>query len=172
MFYSGIFNFLGVITGGLAVAYAIVHLLPVDLLISINTTRGMAMVFALLTAAIAWNLGTWYFGLPASSSHTLIGAILGVGVANSLIHGTSLSHGINWSKAIDVGASLLASPLVGALLARRADRHPAAALPASQQCAQDPLPTPAGGRPQTSAVLDPLHADRVVDGRQLRPRLQ
>lgn len=117
VFYSGIFNFLGVITGGLAVAYAIVHLLPVDLLISINTTRGMAMVFALLTAAIAWNLGTWYFGLPASSSHTLIGAILGVGVANSLIHGTSLSHGINWSKAIDVGASLLASPLVGALLA-------------------------------------------------------
>ena len=70
VFYSGIFNFLGVITGGLAVAYAIVHLLPVDLLISVNTTRGMAMVFALLTAAIAWNLGTWYFGLPASSSHT------------------------------------------------------------------------------------------------------
>ena len=115
--YSGIFNFLGVITGGLAVAYAIVHLLPVDLLISINTTRGIAMVFALLTAAITWNLGTWYFGLPASSSHTLIGAILGVGVTNGLIHSTSLSHSINWSKAMDVGVSLLASPLVGAFLA-------------------------------------------------------
>ncbi|MDF0604258.1 inorganic phosphate transporter [Neisseriaceae bacterium TC5R-5] len=117
VFYSGIFNFLGVIAGGLAVAYAIVHLLPVDLLISVNSTRGMAMVFSLLTAAIAWNLGTWYFGLPASSSHTLIGAILGVGVANSLINHSPISQGINWGKALDVGTSLLLSPLVGALLA-------------------------------------------------------
>ncbi|OBU85623.1 inorganic phosphate transporter [Chromobacterium subtsugae] len=117
VFYSGICNFLGVMSGGLAVAYAIVHLLPVDLLISVNTTRGMSMVFALLAAAILWNLGTWYLGLPASSSHTLIGAILGVGVANSLINHTSLSHGINWGKAVDVGASLLVSPLVGALVA-------------------------------------------------------
>ncbi len=116
VFASGMFNFLGVITGGLAVAYSIVHLLPVDLLVSVNTARGMAMVFALLTAAIAWNLGTWYFGLPASSSHTLIGAILGVGIANSLINSTSLAQGINWGKAIDVGLSLLCSPLVGALL--------------------------------------------------------
>lgn len=117
VFYSGVCNFLGVMSGGLAVAYAIVHLLPVDLLISVNTSRGMAMVIALLAAAILWNLGTWYLGLPASSSHTLIGAILGVGVANSLINHTSLSHGINWSKAIDVGASLLVSPLVGAIIA-------------------------------------------------------
>ncbi|WP_230369455.1 inorganic phosphate transporter [Paludibacterium denitrificans] len=117
VFASGIFNCLGVVSGGLAVAYAIVHLLPVDLLVSVNTARGLAMVFALLAAAIIWNLGTWYFGLPASSSHTLIGAILGVGVANSLINGTSMSYGINWSKAIDVGASLLCSPLVGAILA-------------------------------------------------------
>ncbi|XLM21370.1 inorganic phosphate transporter, partial [Chromobacterium piscinae] len=113
VFYSGVCNFLGVMSGGLAVAYAIVHLLPVDLLISVNTSRGMAMVVALLAAAILWNLGTWYLGLPASSSHTLIGAILGVGVANSLINHTSLSHGINWSKAIDVGASLLVSPIAG-----------------------------------------------------------
>jgi low-affinity inorganic phosphate transporter len=116
VFASGVFNFLGVLTGGLAVAYAIVHLLPVDLLVSVNTARGMAMVFALLTAAIAWNLGTWYFGLPASSSHTLIGAILGVGLANCLINGTPLAQGVNWGKAIDVGLSLLCSPLVGALL--------------------------------------------------------
>ncbi|CUA86949.1 Phosphate/sulfate permease [Gulbenkiania indica] len=117
VFISGVFNFLGVLTGGLAVAYAIVHLLPVDLLVSVNTARGLAMVFALLTAAIAWNLGTWYFGLPASSSHTLIGAILGVGVANSLINHTSLAQGINWGKAIDVGLSLLISPLVGGVIA-------------------------------------------------------
>lgn len=117
VFASGICNFVGVLTGGLAVAYAIVHLLPVDLLVSVNTTRGLAMVFALLAAAIIWNLGTWYVGLPASSSHTLIGAILGVGVANSLINGTSLSHGINWSKAVEVGLSLLCSPIVGCLIA-------------------------------------------------------
>lgn len=114
---SGIFNFLGVVTGGLAVAYAIVNLLPIDLLASGNTKVLLAMVFALLIAAIVWNLGTWYFGLPASSSHTLIGAILGVGVANALIEGQSFTDGVNWGKAMDVGASLLFSPLAGFLLA-------------------------------------------------------
>jgi len=113
---SGLCNFLGVLSGGLAVAYAIVHLLPVDLLVSVNTAHGMSMVFALLMAAILWNLGTWYLGLPASSSHTLIGAILGVGLANSLINHTPLAQGINWGKAIDVGLSLLCSPLVGFLI--------------------------------------------------------
>lgn len=117
VFISGIFNFVGVLSGGLAVAYAIVHLLPVDLLVSINTTRGLSMVFALLAAAIAWNLGTWYFGLPASSSHTLIGAILGVGVANSMINHVPLSQGINFTKAFQVGLSLLCSPLLGCLIA-------------------------------------------------------
>lgn len=114
---SGIFNFLGVFFGGLAVAYAIVNLLPTDLLLNINSKHGMVMVFALLTSAIAWNLGTWYFGIPASSSHTLIGAILGVGVANALQTGESLASGINWSKAIDVFLSLFLSPLFGAGLA-------------------------------------------------------
>mgnify|MGYP002712534876 CR=1 FL=1 len=114
---SGIFNFLGVVLGGIGVAYAIVHLLPVELLINVNTAHGLVMVFSLLTSAIAWNLGTWYFGIPASSSHTLIGAILGVGVGNALITGDSLSNGINWSKAIDVFLSLFLSPLFGAGLA-------------------------------------------------------
>lgn len=114
---SGIFNFLGVITGGLAVAYAIVNLLPVDLLVSVNSARGLVMVFSLLSSAIIWNLGTWYFGIPSSSSHTLIGSILGVGLANSLINGTAVAHGVNWGKAIDVGLSLLLSPIVGAGLA-------------------------------------------------------
>ena len=111
--FSGIFNFLGVILGGVGVAYAIVHLLPVELLINVNTAYGLVMVFSLLAAAIAWNLGTWYFGIPASSSHTLIGSILGVGLANALITDISLAEGVNWQKAIDIALSLLLSPLAG-----------------------------------------------------------
>ena len=110
---SGIFNFLGVVLGGIGVAYAIVHLLPVELLINVNTAHGLVMVFSLLTSAIAWNLGTWYFGIPASSSHTLIGSILGVGLANALITQVPLAQGVNWQKAIDIGLSLLLSPLAG-----------------------------------------------------------
>lgn len=110
---SGIFNFLGVILGGLGVAYAIVHLLPVDLLLNVTSTYGMIMVFSLLTSAIVWNLGTWYFGIPASSSHTLIGSILGVGGAHALLQHLPLADGINTKKAIDIMLSLLISPLVG-----------------------------------------------------------
>jgi len=114
---SGIFNFLGVLLGGVGVAYAIVHLLPVELLINVDTGRGLAMVFAMLAAAIAWNLGTWYFGIPASSSHTLIGSILGVGLANALITDLPLGDGVNWGKAIDIGLSLVASPIAGFMVA-------------------------------------------------------
>ncbi|MCO8162176.1 inorganic phosphate transporter [Pseudomonas sp. 21LCFQ010] len=117
VFASGVFNFLGVLLGGVGVAYAIVHLLPVELLINVNTGHGLAMVFSLLTAAIAWNLGTWYFGIPASSSHTLIGSILGVGLANALINGIPVSEGVNWQKAADIGMSLVFSPLGGFLAA-------------------------------------------------------
>jgi low-affinity inorganic phosphate transporter len=117
VFASGVFNFLGVLLGGVGVAYAIVHLLPVELLINVNTGHGLAMVFSLLAAAIAWNLGTWYFGIPASSSHTLIGSILGVGLANALITHIPLGQGINWQKAIDIGLSLLVSPTVGFMVA-------------------------------------------------------
>jgi len=95
------------------VAYAIVHLLPVELLINVDTGRGLAMVFAMLAAAITWNLGTWYFGIPASSSHTLIGSILGVGLANALLTDAPLAGGVNWGKAIDIGLSLVASPIAG-----------------------------------------------------------
>ncbi len=117
VFFSGVFNFLGVLLGGVGVAYAIVHLLPVELLINVNTGHGLAMVFSLLAAAIAWNLGTWYFGIPASSSHTLIGSILGVGLANALINDIPLRDGVNWQKAIDIGASLVFSPMAGFLIA-------------------------------------------------------
>lgn len=113
VFFSGVFNFLGVLLGGVGVAYAIVHLLPVELLINVNTGHGLAMVFSLLAAAITWNLGTWYFGIPASSSHTLIGSILGVGLANALINDIPLVDGVNWQKAIDIGASLVLSPMAG-----------------------------------------------------------
>ncbi|MDR0634647.1 MAG: inorganic phosphate transporter [Azoarcus sp.] len=114
---SGVFNFLGVLLGGVGVAYAIVHLLPVELLINVDTGRGLAMVFSLLAAAIAWNLGTWYFGIPASSSHTLIGSILGVGAANALLNDLSITHGVNWQKALDIILSLILSPLAGFLIA-------------------------------------------------------
>jgi len=113
VFASGVFNFLGVLLGGVGVAYTIVHLLPVELLLNLDSGRGLAMVFAMLSAAIAWNLGTWYFGIPASSSHTLIGSILGVGLVNALLYGLPMGAGVNWSKAIDVGLSLVASPLAG-----------------------------------------------------------
>ncbi|KAF1051987.1 MAG: Low-affinity inorganic phosphate transporter 1 [Stenotrophomonas maltophilia] len=114
---SGFFNFLGVMFGGVGVAYAIVHLLPVELLINVNTGHGLAMVFSLLAAAITWNLGTWYLGIPASSSHTLIGSILGVGLANALLTGVPVADGINWGKAIDIGLSLIVSPLAGFIVA-------------------------------------------------------
>lgn len=114
---SGIFNFLGVLLGGVGVAYAIVHLLPVELLMNVSTSHGLVMVFSLLAAAIIWNLSTWYLGLPASSSHTLIGSILGVGIANALLTDVSLKQGVNWQKAIDIALSLVFSPIAGFLVA-------------------------------------------------------
>ncbi len=110
--WSGFWNFLGVHAGGIGVAYSIVNLLPVDLLVSTHGTAGFGMVLAILIAAASWNLGTWYLGLPASSSHTLIGSILGVGLTHSLLSGHGLS-GINWTKAAEVGLSLLLSPMIG-----------------------------------------------------------
>lgn len=114
---SGVCNFLGVFIGGIAVALSIINLLPVELLISGGTGAGLAMLLALLLAAITWNLGTWYFGLPSSSSHTLIGAIVGVGLANSMLPGHEFGVGVNWAKAGDVGLALMISPLVGFTLA-------------------------------------------------------
>ncbi|MBM3458643.1 MAG: inorganic phosphate transporter, partial [Armatimonadetes bacterium] len=111
--WSGLCNFLGCLLGGTAVAFSIVYLLPVDLLVAIGSRTGLAMVMALLLGAILWNLGTWYLGLPASSSHTLIGSILGVGLANSFLPGHTPFSGVNWEKAREVGLSLLVSPLAG-----------------------------------------------------------
>ena len=115
--WSGFFNFLGVLVSSGAVAFGIVSLLPVELILQVGSSAGFAMVFALLIAAIIWNLGTWYFGLPASSSHTLIGSIIGVGVANALMRGRDGTSGVDWSKATEIGYALLLSPLVGFILA-------------------------------------------------------
>ena len=111
--WSGFCNFLGVTFGGTAVAFGVVSLLPTELLVAIDSARGLAMVLALLLSAIAWNLGTWLLAIPASSSHTLIGAILGVGLANSALPGHRFGAGVNWGKAGEIGLSLLISPLVG-----------------------------------------------------------
>jgi len=116
--WSGVWNFIGVLVSSGAVAFGIISLLPVELILQVGSDAGFAMVFSLLIAAILWNLGTWYFGLPASSSHTLIGSIIGVGLANELMHrGESATSGVDWSQAAKVGQSLLMSPLVGAVAA-------------------------------------------------------
>jgi PiT family inorganic phosphate transporter len=115
--WSGVFNLLGVLASSGAVAFGIISLLPVELILQVGSSAGFAMVFALLIAAIIWNLGTWAFGLPASSSHTLVGSIIGVGVTNALLHGRSGTSGVDWSKAKEVGEALLLSPVFGFLLA-------------------------------------------------------
>jgi PiT family inorganic phosphate transporter len=111
--WSGFFNFLGVMASSGAVAFGIVSLLPVELILQVGSSAGFAMVFALLIAAIVWNLGTWWLGLPASSSHTLVGSIIGVGVANAMMRGRDGTSGVDWSKATEVGYSLLLSPVTG-----------------------------------------------------------
>ncbi len=115
--WSGVFNLLGVLWSSGAVAFGIVSLLPVELILQVGSSAGFAMVFALLIAAIIWNLGTWSFGLPASSSHTLIGSVIGVGVTNALLHGRNGTSGVDWSQATSIGKALLFSPIFGFVLA-------------------------------------------------------
>jgi phosphate/sulfate permease len=110
--WSGIWNFFGVLLGGIGVAIGIINLLPVESLVDQNIAHSISMVMALLVSAIFWNLLTWYFGIPCSSSHTLIGSILGVGIAYSFLPGSS-EAAVNWSKATGIGMSLLISPLFG-----------------------------------------------------------
>jgi PiT family inorganic phosphate transporter len=111
--WSGVWNFLGVMTSTGAVAFGIITLLPVELILQVGSGAGFAMVFALLAAAIIWNLGTWWLGLPSSSSHTLIGSIIGVGVANQLMSLNGATSGVDWKQAGNVGRTLLISPIVG-----------------------------------------------------------
>jgi PiT family inorganic phosphate transporter len=111
--WSGLCNLTGVLLSSGAVAFGIVSLLPVELILQVGSSAGFAMVFALLIAAIMWNLGTWWFGLPASSSHTLIGSIIGVGIANALMRGRDGTSGVDWTQAANIGKALLLSPLFG-----------------------------------------------------------
>lgn len=110
--WSAFWNFIGVFAGGIGVAMGIIYLLPVETLVDQNVYHGIAMVGALILAAIIWNVGTWYYGIPASSSHALIGSILGVGIAFSLLP-ESRGAAVNWSKAGETGVALLAGPLLG-----------------------------------------------------------
>jgi PiT family inorganic phosphate transporter len=131
--WSGLWNLIGVLTSSGAVAFGIVALLPVELVINVGSGAGFAMVFSLLLSAIIWNLGTWYLGLPASSSHTLIGSIVGVGLMNSLLSPDSaFGDGVNWAKVGDTVKALFFSPLIGfvfagglLLLAKTLLRNPA-----------------------------------------------
>ena len=112
--WSGMWNLIGVMVSTGAVAYGVIALLPVELVIHVGSGAGFAMVFALLLSAIIWNLGTWYLGLPASSSHTLFGSIMGVGLANSFLSkGHAFGEGVNWAQAEKIGLSLIVSPIVG-----------------------------------------------------------
>lgn len=108
--WSGFWNFLGVFTGGIAVAMGILKLVPLDALMGLPIGVGAAIVLAILLASIAWNLGTWYLGIPCSSSHTLIGAMIGAGLAFSWYYG---GKGVNWGKAEEIGLSLILSPIIG-----------------------------------------------------------
>lgn len=111
--WAGFCNFLGVMVASGAVAYGIIALLPVELIMNVGSGAGFAMVFAMLIAAIVWNLGTWFLGIPASSSHTLIGSILGVGIMNYILHAGSGASGVDMDQVMKVGKALLFSPLIG-----------------------------------------------------------
>ncbi len=114
--WSAICNFIGVNVGGIAVAIGIINILPVEALVDKSIYHGLAMIGSLILTAIIWNLGTWYFGIPCSSSHTLIGSIFGVGLAYMMLPGSS-SVSLNWQKVYDIGLSLLISPFIGFVLA-------------------------------------------------------
>ena len=130
--WAAAWNFLGVVVSSGAVAFGIIELLPVELVLDVGAYAGFAMIFALLLSAIIWNVGTWYLGLPASSSHTLIGSIVGVGLMNAWINGEGFGEGVNWGKVDETMMALLVSPVVGflaaamlLLLARALIRNPA-----------------------------------------------
>jgi PiT family inorganic phosphate transporter len=130
--WSGICNLAGVLASTGTVAFAVITLLPVELIIQVSSGAGFAMVFALLIAAILWNLGTWWFGLPASSSHTMVGSIIGVGIANQLFNPHIGTSGVDWEQAIKVLKVLLISPVLGfgfagllILISKRLIKYPA-----------------------------------------------
>ena len=115
--WSGFWNFVGVITSSGAVAFSVVSLLPVGMILRVNQGSGFSMIYALLVAAVAWNLFTWWHGLPVSSSHTMIGSILGVALMNEWQAGRHTGAGIDWDQVLKVFEALVFSPLIGFSLA-------------------------------------------------------
>lgn len=109
--WSGLWNFIGVYFGGIAVAMGIVNLLPTGLLLDQSVSHIVSLLFAIIMSSILWNLATWYLGLPCSSSHTLLGSIFGVGLAYTFISDTGVA--LNWAKVKDVGLALMISPVIG-----------------------------------------------------------
>lgn len=129
--WSGVCNLAGVLLSSGTVAFAVITLLPVELILQVSSGAGFSMVFALLIAAILWNLGTWWLGLPASSSHTMVGSIIGVGIANQLLMPHNGTSGVDWEQALKVLKALLISPLIGfvfagmlILLAKQVAKYP------------------------------------------------
>jgi inorganic phosphate transporter, PiT family len=115
--WSGVWNLIGVLSSSGLVAFTVISLLPVELILQVGSSAGFAMVFALLIAAIIWNIGTWYFGIPNSSSHALVGSIMGVGLMNQWMGGPNGTSGVDWAQAANVFRSLAFSPVVGFILA-------------------------------------------------------
>jgi inorganic phosphate transporter, PiT family len=111
--WSGLMNFLGVIIGGIAVAYALVELIPAEVLSPPDGEIAAGMLTALFTSALLWNVGTWWLGIPNSSSHALIGSLIGIAIETSLTHGRGLKDGVDWHQVLNVLGSLLLSPLLG-----------------------------------------------------------
>ncbi len=163
--WSGIWNFIGVLVSTGGVAFGIISLLPVELILQVGSGAGFAMVFALLTAAIIWNLGTWYFGLPSSSSHTLIGSVIGVGLANQFMAVKTATSGVDWKQASNIGKSLLLSPLIGCAVA-------ALLLLIAARAGEEQAPLRGARRDAAAAVLDPRPAGADLHRRQLRARLE
>ena len=164
--WSGFFNFLGVLTSSGAVAFGIISLLPVELILQVGSGAGLAMVFALLIAAIIWNLGTWYLGLPASSSHTLIGSIIGVGLANQFLapgrHRHQRRRLVAGDQCRHVAADLAADRL----------RPAALLLLVMKVLVRNKALYEAPKAQRAAAAVDPRPADLHLHRRQLRPRLQ
>ena len=148
-----------------AVAFGIVSLLPVELILQVGSSAGFAMVFALLIAAIIWNLGTWSLGLPASSSHTLIGSIVGVGVANALMRGQDGTSGVDWDQVTKIGQALLLSPLFGFVLS-------AALLLVMKALIRKPRALHRADHRLAAAAVDPRPADPDLHAGVVLPRLQ
>src|ERR1700761_5033356 len=115
--WSGLMNFLGVLVGGIAVAYALVELIPPEVLSPPDGGTAAGMLVALFTAALAWNVGTWWLGIPNSSSHALIGSLIGIAIETALTHGHGMKDGVDWQQVWNVLGSLLLSPLLGFALA-------------------------------------------------------